>query len=469
MIRIFRVFIPTSVIGLLFSEFLLIFSCYIFAAFLFYWFVGTPESDPQIFFFSESGFFRLAIIVGSIMAGIYFHNLYGQLRIRSRIQLVEQLCLTVGIAFFTQALLVYLKRTEWVVPRWVMIFGSALTLLLLPAWRLFYGSVVIQAIGFQRLLFVGTSQTIREISAYIFDHPEVGLMTIGYVDNIDPRVELPGGRLLGPVEELKKIVRDYKPERIVVGLSERRDQLPVQDLLDLRLGGLYIEEAFNAYETTFGRVCTRELRPSQLIFNTELGPRRGSVTLHAIYSVFLAAILVIVFSPLMLLLGILVKLTSRGPALHRQLRVGKNNVPFTVYKFRSMYSDAEKRTGAVWAQKDDPRVTVVGKWLRRLRLDELPQFFNVLRGEMGIVGPRPERPEFVKILSEQIPYYGQRHCVKPGITGWAQINHKYGDTLEDTVIKLEFDLYYIKNLSFSLDTYIMFHTLRVMLFSNTAQ
>jgi len=164
-----------------------------------------------------------------------------------------------------------------------------------------------------------------------------------------------------------------------------------------------------------------------------------------------------------------VKLTSRGPVVYRQHRVGLKGAEFEVFKFRSMYENAEEGTGAVWAQKDDPRITPLGRWLRSLRLDELPQFFNVLRGEMSIVGPRPERPEFVQTLSEQIPFYRQRHCVKPGITGWAQINHKYGDTIEDTIAKLEYDLYYIKNLSPSLDLYIIFHTAKVMLLSRGSQ
>jgi len=171
----------------------------------------------------------------------------------------------------------------------------------------------------------------------------------------------------------------------------------------------------------------------------------------------------------MLLVFLLVRLSSRGPALYRQRRVGKNDAPFTLFKFRSMFADAEAESGAVWAQKDDPRVTSVGKWLRRLRLDELPQLFNVLRGEMSIVGPRPERPEFVTELEKKIPYYRQRHCIKPGITGWAQINHKYSDTLEDTIIKLEYDLYYIKNLAPALDAFIIFHTVKVMLLSRGSQ
>jgi lipopolysaccharide/colanic/teichoic acid biosynthesis glycosyltransferase len=155
--------------------------------------------------------------------------------------------------------------------------------------------------------------------------------------------------------------------------------------------------------------------------------------------------------------------------LYRQTRVGLDNTLFTVYKFRSMSIDAEIGTGAVWAQKDDPRVTTVGRFIRAIRFDELPQLFNVLKGEMSIVGPRPERPEFAKALNEQIPYYRQRHCVRPGITGWAQINYKYGDSLQDTITKLEYDLYYIKNMSMALDSYIIFHTLKAMLLSRGAQ
>jgi lipopolysaccharide/colanic/teichoic acid biosynthesis glycosyltransferase len=171
----------------------------------------------------------------------------------------------------------------------------------------------------------------------------------------------------------------------------------------------------------------------------------------------------------MALTALAVKFSSPGPILYRQVRVGMDDVPFTVYKFRSMQVDAEAVTGAVVASKDDPRVTKVGKIIRRLRLDELPQLYNTLRGDMSIVGPRPERPEFVRDLSQKIPYYRQRHCVRPGITGWAQINFKYGETLEDTMTKLEYDLYYIKNMSLSLDTYIIFHTVKTMLLSRGAQ
>ena len=183
----------------------------------------------------------------------------------------------------------------------------------------------------------------------------------------------------------------------------------------------------------------------------------------------IAAIGLLLALPIMAVVAILVRLTSPGPSLYSQLRTGMHGEPFRLYKFRSMRQDAEVATGAVWASKDDPRITKFGRFLRKSRLDELPQLFNVVKGEMSVVGPRPERPEFVSTLSEQIPFFPHRHCVRPGITGWAQINHKYGDTLQDTVTKLEYDLYYIKNLSPVLDFYIMFQTAKVMLLSRGSQ
>ena len=238
----------------------------------------------------------------------------------------------------------------------------------------------------------------------------------------------------------------------------------------MRLAGVRVEDVLSTYEAAFERISTRALHPSQLIFSsTELGPNRRRVMLQSVYSMTFATIVTIIAAPVMLGVAILIRLTSRGPALFRQQRVGKNDRLFTLYKFRSMVEDAEAKSGAVWARRNDPRVTPVGRWLRRLRLDELPQLFNVLKGDMSIVGPRPERPEFVVNFEKRFPYYRHRHCVKPGITGWAQINHKYGDTEEDAIAKLEYDLYYIKNLAPALDAVIMFRTAKVMLLSRGAQ
>jgi len=254
-----------------------------------------------------------------------------------------------------------------------------------------------------------------------------------------------------------------------VGVADRRQSLPIQQLLELRQAGKAVDEAATMYEIAFSRVSSSGLRLSEFVFSDRFGPSRGSAIVREFYSLAVALTAVVLLAPLMLVVAVLIKLTSRGPVLYRQMRVGLNGKPFVLYKFRSMRQDAEADTGAVWAAKDDPRVTPLGRWLRRLRIDEVPQLFNVLRGEMAIVGPRPERPEFVKTLTEKLPFYQQRHSVRPGITGWAQINHKYTDTLEDTLIKLEYDLYYIKNMSLALDGYIIFQTAKVMLLSRGAQ
>ena len=463
MIRLFRVFIPTSVVALLASEIILTYTCYVIATFL------MMDVAPEVFLIDDNGWLRIALVVGCLMLGIYFHDLYTQFRIRSRILLLQQMVVVVGVTFLTQALLVYLRLQDLILPTWVMIVGSGLTLVLLPAWRIFFSSVVMKAMGSERVLFLGTSSVSQEIVQYLTEHPETGLTALGYLDNIEPRTEVGGAKVLGQIPDLEMIVSQFRPDRIVVGMSERRQRLPVNQLLEMRLSGIHIEDALTTYESTFGRISTRELRPSQLIFSAELGPNPNRVMLQSLYSTTIALVAAVIALPIMALVVIAVKLSSSGPALYRQRRVGKNDAPFMLYKFRSMYVDAEAKSGAVWAKKDDPRITPVGRWLRKLRLDELPQLFNVLKGEMSIVGPRPERPEFVAELERRIPYYRQRHCVKPGITGWAQINHKYGDTIEDTIIKLEYDLYYIKNLAPALDAFIIFQTAKVMLLSRGSQ
>ena len=268
---------------------------------------------------------------------------------------------------------------------------------------------------------------------------------------------------------MRRVVEEVKPDRLVVGLADRRGQLPMMELLDLRFQGLLIETAATAHEAVFGRLSIRELQPAELVFSTALRPSPAMMGIQQAYSCLLALVALVLALPVMVLVALAVRMSSKGPVFYRQTRVGLNGKDFTLYKFRSMGVNAESGTGAVWASKNDPRVTPMGKWLRKLRLDELPQLFNVLKREMTMVGPRPERPEFVKMLSEKIPYYRQRHYVKPGITGWAQINHKYGDTIEDTETKLEYDLYYIKRQSVVFDFYIMFQTVKVMLLSRGAQ
>src|SRR5579863_537668 len=324
MIRLFRVFVPSSVLALLLSEVILIYTCYVVATFI------VLYEDPQVFLADDNGLVRIAVVVACIVVGIYFHDMYEQFRIKSRILLFQQMGVVVGVAFLVQALLGYLRLRDLLLPNWLMIIGSCMVLILLPLWRIFYSSVVFKAVGLERVLFLGTSAVVQEIGRHLAEHPEAGFAVTGYVDNVDSGIELAGGKTLGPISELREIIESVKPDRIVVGMSERRERLPVNQLLDLRLSGIPIEDALTTYEATFGRISTRELRPSQLIFSSELGPHPGRVMLQSIYSLAIAMVGAAITAPVMLLVAAVVRLSSPGPVLFRQRRVGKNDVIFTV-------------------------------------------------------------------------------------------------------------------------------------------
>ena len=463
MIRLFRVLVPVGALTLLVSEILLISAAFVASVYFF-----SPQ-DPGYYLIYDRGITNIAIILCAMLIALYLQDLYTDIFVKSGAVLLLQLCVTVGLAMIVQALISYADHTMRM-PLHVMVPGATMAAIAIFGWRLLFSNYAHDVVGRDSLLLVGGSDMLADIGHYIVEHPELALRIAGYVDDThELGTALPGGKVLGRLENLREVVTATNPTRVVVGMPERRSRVPVAELLELRFAGRIIEEAPTAYERVCGRVSVKELRPSQLIYTGELGPRRQTLFYQTVSNLALAVVAAVAALPFMILTALAVKVTSKGPALYRQQRVGRDGIPFTLYKFRSMRVDAEKGTGAVWASKDDPRVTPVGRIIRKIRFDELPQVFNVLRGEMSIVGPRPERPEFVRTLSEKIPYYRQRHCVRPGITGWAQINYKYGDTMEDVVTKLEYDLYYIKNMSLSLDTYIAFHTLKAMLTSRGAQ
>jgi sugar transferase (PEP-CTERM system associated) len=460
MVRIFRVFIPVSIIILFISEVLLTIGAFVGAAFL------NPGALTYIRY--GNGMVNIAVVVVTIILGLYINDLYSEVYVKSHILLLQQLSFVLGVAFLIQGGVNYVDR-DLRMPLHVMVPGSAFAVIAIYCWRVLFSSVVLKAMGGDRLLLVGNSPVLNEIAEDLAERPEKGLSVIGIVTDDPAAIADDVAKFLGRIEALREVAAATHPSRIVVGMRERRNRLPVRDLLDLRYKGYLIEEAPTTFERVCGRVCMKELRPSQLIYSGEFSRRRRVVFYQNASNMMFASVCLIVGLPLMVLTALAVRLTSAGPILYRQTRVGMDGETFRLYKFRSMTANAEAATGAVWAVRNDPRVTRVGKVIRKIRFDELPQLFNVLKGEMSLVGPRPERPEFVDSLVEQIPYYRHRHAVKPGITGWAQINYKYGDTIEDTIKKLEYDLYYIKNMSFSLDLYIMFHTVKTMLVSRGAQ
>jgi sugar transferase (PEP-CTERM system associated) len=257
--------------------------------------------------------------------------------------------------------------------------------------------------------------------------------------------------------------------RVIVAMPDRRGRLPVEELLRMRLAGVKIEEATSWLEKITGRIEVEQLYPSWLIFSEGFRFSVSFRVLRRLLNFSVALIGLVCALPLLPLICLAVKLGSPGPVLYRQKRVGRGGAPFYCYKFRTMKQDAEADIGATWATDDDPRITRVGKFLRASRLDEIPQLWCVLRGDMHFVGPRPERPEFVEWLNQEIPYYYVRHMVRPGITGWAQVQYKYGNTLGDAREKLQYDLFYIKNASVGLDMLIMFQTIKIVLLGRGAQ
>jgi exopolysaccharide biosynthesis polyprenyl glycosylphosphotransferase len=449
-------YVPATISTLLASEVLLLFSCFVGSAYL------VLGVDPEVYLLQDDGLINVGIVVASIVLGMYFQDMYSSLRIPGRTVLAQQICTAIGLAFLTQSILNYASPGT-LIPRWLMLTGSIFCLVSLYLLRLSYCSTNLEQ---RSVLFLGRSPTVQKIAQRIHDYPELGLAVSGYLDE-ETALEQP--QSLGSLADLKTVVNQVKPQQIVVGLAERRHRLPTYELMDLRLSGFPILEVSSMYENTHQRVSVADLRPSDLIFLDRTSDMRLLGQLQSLYSWVLALVGFVATLPLMAIVWLAVKATSPGPALYSQIRSGLYGKPFKLYKFRSMRVDAEAATGAVWASKDDPRITPIGKWLRKLRLDELPQFVNVLRGEMNLVGPRPERPEFVRTLQDQIPFYRQRLFVKPGLTGWAQINHKYGDTIEDTITKLEYDLYYLKHRTIALDFYIMVQTIKVMLLHRGAQ
>lgn len=317
----------------------------------------------------------------------------------------------------------------------------------------------------QRILILGTGETARMIAREISEGCCPGCKIVGFLCNPGADSSLVYGcPVLGGFEELPQIIRRQRIDRIVLSLRERRKKLPVEGLLEARISGIQIEEGSAFYERIAGKVLLAGLRPSDLFFSS--GFRRSRITLigKRLFEIIISLFILIAASPFLALAAVLIEIDNPGPVLFKQERVGRNGRIFNLLKLRSMRQDAESRTGPIWSEVGDSRVTRVGRVLRKTKIDEIPQVFNVLKGDMSFVGPRPERPYFVELLKGKVPFYFQRLSINPGITGLAQIKYPYGSSVEDAVEKLQYDLYYIKHMSFWLDFSVLFDTVKVVLF-----
>jgi sugar transferase (PEP-CTERM system associated) len=347
--------------------------------------------------------------------------------------------------------------------RGILFLSFCFTVLFSSLWHISYILFVKLPIIARRILILGTGP-IAKIMGNLLLQGNNGLALAGYVNCVGEQIHVPRDYILGKGEELLEVAIKEKVQKIVVSLTERRGTFPVREVLNCKLQGIDIIDGLSFYEQITGKLLIESMNPSHLIFSDGFRITVVRRYFKRIFDMVFALMGIILSLPFLIVIPILIKLESKGPVLFRQKRVGEGEKYFTLYKFRTMIDEAEKNTGPVWSQAGDSRVTKIGKFLRKTRLDEIPQLFNVVLGEMSFVGPRPERPFFVESLKKQIPYYSERHCIKPGLTGWAQVRYEYGDSIEDAIEKLRYDLYYIKYQSLSLDLLIVLDTIKVILF-----
>jgi len=429
--------------------------------------LGLLEGYNELVF--RQGFFKASIATLFCLAAFYLFDLYDFIVMHDRRELVLRLVQALGLAWIGLALSFY-AFPQLMLGRGISLIALPLALSLMVAWRVsihwFLGH---PNIG-ERILIVGSGNLAVEVAREVLNRPDAGYRIVGFVGTNSELLgrSLINPRVIGITSELDDVVRREDIDRIVVAMGERRGQLPTEELLRLSLGGqVAIEEGASFYERVTGRVSLNMIRPSWLIFSGRGRQVRIASITRSVVHRLVALLGAIVSLPIAMLTAVLIKIDSPGPVLYKQERLGKNGKPFVLMKFRSMREDAES-DGPVWATKDDERATRVGYFIRKVRFDEIPQFWNILRGEMNFVGPRPERPHFVSQLAQEIPYYEQRHLIAPGLTGWAQIKYPYGASIEDARQKLQYDLFYIKNQSLILDAIIMFETFKIILFGRGA-
>lgn len=439
MIRLFRVFVPASTFGLFVFEALLVLSSFIFSAYL------LLEVDPTDYLLNPPGQLSVALVWLSILAGIHFQNLYSQIRVRSRLLLLQQLLMVAGIAFLLQALISAIAP-DLQVPLRVMLLGSLLSIVGILAGRMLFSAYVFPLVGGERLLLIGNSPLLEDIARHLARNPQMGIQVAGHLGSrASERAGVSDASAQGQAGGLEDSIQTLHPNRLVVGFEDGLSSHLAHELLELRFSGNAVEDAAATYE----KICNREglsgLNAARLLYSKEFEPGTRALFFQAIGNCLIAAALLIVLSPLLLLVAALVRLSSGGGAIERQLREGRNG-PFTLYRFQVAACG-----------------TRVGRILSRTGLYALPQFIHVLRGQMSIVGPRPERPEFARELSRHIPFYPHRLNVRPGITGWSQIHMRHVPLPRDSMLELECDLYYIKYFSPMLDVFVISQAIKNLL------
>lgn len=428
-------------------------------------------SGPLFELNEKNGWLKIVFVSLACLAVLYLYDLYDYVVMTNRRELMLRLVQALGIGWALLALMFYFVPSL-MLGRGISVISVPLVLGVLLGWRILIHSLTGHPEIGEKILVVGTGKAALDTAEAVWERRDAGYRIVGFVseNGAKPREKLGRSEILGKAHELEGIIRSEKIDRVVIAVRERRGAFPTEALLKMSLAGdVSIEECTSFFERITGKVQIDMVRPSWLIFAGRPRDSQLKAILRESIHRLLALVGLILSLPIAILTAMLIKIESRGPVLYKQERVGRHGRTFDVMKFRSMRTDAEADGTPVWAADNDDRVTMVGRVIRKIRVDEIPQFWNILKGDMNFVGPRPERPHFVTQLAQEISYYDHRHLVAPGLTGWAQIKYPYGASVDDAVQKLQYDLYYIKNQSLTLDLVIIFETFKTVLFGTGAR
>jgi len=465
MIRIFSQYVSPKSLLLMAIESLLMSMALVCGVFLRFW------NDPLEFdSFVQFPDFALQVIIFVAIFQIcfYYSDLYNVHTTRTRYEQFLRVGQSLGAGCLALGLVYYIFP-GLLIGRGVFFISTALAATFVMVSRVALDRAWQFAAPKQNILILGTGELAVTVARELTRRDDLNLNLAGFVRTAgspENQQELFGQPIVGSADRLEEIALEKRVARIIVALEDRRLKMPTRDLVKLRVEGVRVEDAHSTISSLTGRVWLNTVQPSWFVFSDGFHRSRTTLVLKRLIDLTCALIGLTLALPIMLVLAIAIRLDSKGPAIYRQKRVGYRGQCFEVLKFRSMCVDAEKLNGAKWADKDDPRITRVGRFIRKFRLDELPQFINIIRGDMSFIGPRPERPVFVEQLRQQISYYDERHSVRPGLSGWAQVQYGYGASVEDAIRKLEYDLFYLKNMSIFFDFAIIFQTVRIVLTGN---
>ncbi len=461
MLRLFKQYYPIRNAIFVLGEGLIIFSSVIVACVL-----VIGEKNLSIEYVT---IFKALLITVLCQACLYYNDLYNFKTTGSFSELGIRLFQSLGVAAILLSC-VYFIFPDVIIKEGIFIISILLVIGFIISWRVMYAQIINHGLFDQKIIIIGSGHTAKEIAKEILEKKDSGYKIAAAISR-EPMKELPCNEGIGLIcqnhyENICEIALQWKVRKIVVALAEKRGSFPTKELLKCRVNGIEVLDGNSFYEMLTGKLIVEHTNPGWFIFSEGFQKSLIQKILKRIIDMLFSILLLILTTPLILVTALLIKIDSKGPVIFSQERVGEQYKKYKIYKFRSMLTDAEKTTGPVWAKDKDDRITRIGHFIRKWRIDEIPQLWNVLKGEMSFVGPRPERDHFIKQLTDVVPYYGERLTVKPGLTGWAQVSYGYGSSVRDSIEKLNYDLFYIKNMSILMDVMIIARTVRTVIFGH---